>query len=65
MEASSCSKLDPGKSVRPIEPLKRVSPTRAVWEGSWMSETEPGEWPGVWAIRKVRESRVRVSSWLR
>lgn len=65
MEDSSCSKLDPGKSVRPMEPWKRVSPTRAVLEGSWMIETLPGECPGVWAMRKVTESRVRVSPWLR
>ncbi len=65
MDCSSCLKLEPGKSVRPIEPAKRVSPTRAVLEGSWMREMEPGECPGVWATLKVRDWRVRVSLWLR
>lgn len=65
MDCSSCSKLDPGKSVRPMEPLKRVSPTMAFLDGSCMSEMLPGEWPGVWAMRQVSESSLSVSPWYR
>src|SRR5699024_8851568 len=61
-EASSWVSLPPSKSVRPMEPSKRVSPVNRA-SSTW-STTPPGVWPGVWSTWTVRPPTGTVSpSW--
>lgn len=50
----SCSKFPPGKSVLPIEPAKRVSPTKARLFSAEYRQIPPGVWPGVCRISNVK-----------
>ena len=50
----SSSKLAPGKSVLPIEPAKRVSPTKAKLFPAEHKQIPPGVWPGVCITSNVK-----------
>ena len=56
IERSSVSMSPPGRSVRPIEPAKSVSPTKSVDclsrpPSPTARQTPPGQCPGVWRTR--------------
>lgn len=56
---SSAFMSPPGKSVRPQERRKSVSPVKSA--SPQMSVTPPGVWPGVSMTRKVSEPTCTVS----
>src|SRR5690606_34124576 len=62
--ASSCWWSPPGRSVRPIDPAKSVSPASTTSTPSSvgvLNTTEPGVWPGVWSTRSVRPASSRAA----
>ena len=62
MESMRSLKLEPGKSVLPMEDSKRVSPEKMMfWSGQY-SEIPPGVWPGVCMTRSSMSAMFKV--WL-
>ncbi|OLT13078.1 hypothetical protein BJF78_22755 [Pseudonocardia sp. CNS-139] len=58
--ASICAWSPPGRSVRPIDPAKSVSPARITSVPSSVAvvnTTDPRVWPGVWSTRSVSPAR--------
>src|SRR5659263_657923 len=58
-ERSSSSSEPPGRSVRPMDPSKMRSPTKARSPERYV--TCPGVCPGVWRTRNATSPRVTVS----
>ena len=49
----SCLWLPPGKSVRPTESAKSVSPVKITTFFFAYRQIPPGVWPGVWKISRL------------